>query len=267
MGDVRQIVVTHAHWDHYTRAVDWQQRYGIPVLLGRGERHSIEAFDLSRGPYPNQVALLRRAGASEIAAAVDTLELEEHERDMPFGAPDRWLSGGERVDCSGLTLVAHATPGHTRGHIVYEDIVDGLLFAGDHLLPRITPSVAFEQAPEESPLTSYLASLRMFAYGPDHRMLPAHGLAGASAKDRAQELLNHHDRRLKVVYDHVVTEARTAFDIATLMRWTRHNKNLSQLGTVHAMTAVLEVRAHLEHLTHGGVLTRTGAVTERYAPS
>ena len=51
------------------------------------------------------------------------------------------------------------------------------------------------------------------------------------------------------------------------MRWTRHNKNLSQLGTVHAMTAVLEVRAHLEHLTHGGVLTRTGAVTERYAPS
>jgi hypothetical protein len=127
--------------------------------------------------------------------------------------------------------------------------------------------VAFEQAPEESPLTSYLASLRMFADGPDHRMLPAHGLAGASAKARAQELLDHHDRRLKVVYDHVATGARTAFDIAALMRWTRHNKNLTQLGTVHAMTAVLEVRAHLEHLTQGGALNRTDTATERYAPS
>jgi glyoxylase-like metal-dependent hydrolase (beta-lactamase superfamily II) len=161
--------------------------------------------------------------------------------------------------------LAHATPGHTRGHIVYEDTVDGLLFTGDHLLPRITPSVAFEHAPEELPLTSYLASLRMFADGPARRMLPAHGPAGASAKDRARELLDHHDRRLKVVYDHVVTGARTAFDIATLMRWTRHNKTLSQLGTVHAMTAVLEVRAHLEHLAHGGALTRTSAATELYA--
>jgi glyoxylase-like metal-dependent hydrolase (beta-lactamase superfamily II) len=264
-ADVRQIVVTHAHWDHYTRAVDWQQRYGIPLLLGQGERHSIEVFDLSRGPYPRQAALLREAGAGEIAAAIDALELEDHERDMPFGAPDRWLRDGDRVDCSGLTLLAHATPGHTRGHIVYEDIGGGLLFTGDHLLPRITPSLAFEQAPEESPLTSYLASLRAFADGPDRRMLPAHGLADASAKDRARELLDHHDRRLKVVHDHVISGARTAFDVATRMRWTRHDKTLSQLGTVHAMTAVLEVRSHLEHLAQDGALARTGTATGLYS--
>ena len=264
-ADVRQIVVTHAHWDHYTRAVDWQQRYGIPLLLGRGERHSIEAFDLTRGAYPRQAALLRTAGADEIAAALDALELEDHERDMPFGAPDRWLSGGDQVECSGLTLLAHTTPGHTRGHIVYEDTAEGLLFTGDHLLPRITPSLAFEQAPERSPLTSYLASLRTFADGPDYRMLPAHGLAGDSARNRAQELLDHHDRRLKVVYEHVITGARTAFDIAARMRWTRHDKTLGQLGPVHAMTAVLEVRSHLEHLVQEGVLTRTGTATELYS--
>lgn len=266
VGDVRQIVVTHSHWDHYTRAVDWQRRFGVPLLLGRGERHSIDAFDYANGGYPRQVTLLRLSGAAAIAAAVDALELLDHERDMPFSAPDTWLDGDEDIDCGGgLHLRALATPGHTRGHIVYDEPASGLLFTGDHLLPRITPSLAFEQAPEASPLTSYLKSLRRFAEGPDRRMLPAHGLAGASARDRAAELLDHHDKRLKLIHDHVAEGASTAYDIAQRMRWTRREHTLEQLGTVHAMTAVLEVRSHLVHLTGEGRLVASGDGVERYA--
>src|SRR5690348_9130583 len=33
--DVRRILVTHCHWDHYTQALDWQERHGIEVMLGR----------------------------------------------------------------------------------------------------------------------------------------------------------------------------------------------------------------------------------------
>src|SRR4051812_43658778 len=40
-GDVRRIVVTHAHWDHYSRAIGWQRRYGTTVMIGRQERHTI----------------------------------------------------------------------------------------------------------------------------------------------------------------------------------------------------------------------------------
>ncbi len=32
-GDVRRIVVTHAHWDHYSRAIGWQRRYGTTHRL------------------------------------------------------------------------------------------------------------------------------------------------------------------------------------------------------------------------------------------
>ena len=53
--DVRRILVTHAHWDHYTQAVKWQREYGATLLLGREERHTIEAFDRIDGVYPNQV--------------------------------------------------------------------------------------------------------------------------------------------------------------------------------------------------------------------
>ena len=36
--------------------------------------------------------------------------------------------------------------------MVFRDAAAGLLFAGDHVLPRITPSIGFEAAPAPSPL-------------------------------------------------------------------------------------------------------------------
>ena len=41
-------------------------------------------------------------------------------------------------------LEAVATPGHTKGHLVFHDLDAGLLFSGDHVLPTISPSIGFE---------------------------------------------------------------------------------------------------------------------------
>jgi glyoxylase-like metal-dependent hydrolase (beta-lactamase superfamily II) len=247
-GDVRRILVTHAHWDHYTQALKWQREYGATVFLGREERHTIEAFDSMQGVYPNQVLMLRRAGATALADELERLELEPHERDMPVGKPDVWLRGDEEIDCGGRAIVAHATPGHTRGHMVFEDPVDGLLFTGDHVLPRITPSIGFEWAPHRLPLRSYLDSLRFCRTRSEARMLPAHGAVTDEVGSRAEELLVHHEQRLKEVLGLVAAGAETAYDVARQMRWTRRERTLDSLGTVHGMTAVLEVVAHLELL-------------------
>jgi glyoxylase-like metal-dependent hydrolase (beta-lactamase superfamily II) len=246
--DVRRILVTHAHWDHYTQAVKWQSEYDATLLLGREERHTIEAFDRIHGVYPNQVVLLRRAGATALADELERLELEPYERDMPVGNPDIWLRGGEEIDCGGRAIVAHATPGHTRGHMVFEDAVDGLLFTGDHVLPRITPSVGFERAPHHLPLRSYLDSLQFCLTRSETRMLPAHGAATDDVGSRVEELLAHHEQRLKEILGLVAAGAETAHDVARQMRWTRREKRLSELGAVHGMAAVLEVMAHLELL-------------------
>ena len=120
-GDVRRIVVTHAHWDHYSRAIGWQRRYGTTVMIGRQERHSIEAFNERTGAYPVQAQLLLKAGAVDLAQTIADFPLEPFERDVPFGPPDVWLDDGDHIDCGGVDLVARATPGHTRGHFVYED--------------------------------------------------------------------------------------------------------------------------------------------------
>src|SRR6202158_4013115 len=127
-ADVRRILVTHAHWDHYPQAVKWQRELGATVFLGREERHTVAAFDSMQGVYPEQVRWLRRAGAVALADDVEGLELEPHERDVPVGPPDVWLRGGEEIDWGGRANVAHGTPRHTRGHQGVAGPVCGLLF-------------------------------------------------------------------------------------------------------------------------------------------
>jgi glyoxylase-like metal-dependent hydrolase (beta-lactamase superfamily II) len=267
-GDVRRILVTHAHWDHYTQAVKWQRQYGATLLLGREERHTIAAFDRIHGVYPNQVILLRRAGATALAEDLERLELEPYERDMPVGDPDVWLQGGEEIDCGGVTIVAHATPGHTRGHMVFEELADGLLFTGDHVLPRITPSVGFERAPDQLPLRSYLDSLRFCMTRSEAQMLPAHGAVTDEVGSRVAELLTHHEQRLDEILGLVAAGAETAHDVARQMRWTRRECALDELGTVHSMAAVLEVAAHLELLeTQGALASESRGIAREYRAS
>src|SRR5258707_8764978 len=82
--DVRRILVTHAHWDHFSRAIRWQRRYGTTVLIGRQEHHTIEAFDEIDGAYPIQARLLRGARAPELAQTIADVELEPFERHVPI---------------------------------------------------------------------------------------------------------------------------------------------------------------------------------------
>ncbi|MBO4241199.1 MBL fold metallo-hydrolase, partial [Pseudonocardia alni] len=42
-ADVVQVVVTHAHHDHYTQALTLRAEHGTRVLLGRGEEPTVTA--------------------------------------------------------------------------------------------------------------------------------------------------------------------------------------------------------------------------------
>ncbi|WP_099023006.1 MBL fold metallo-hydrolase [Mycolicibacterium palauense] len=254
LGDVRRILVTHQHWDHYSLAVKWRDAYGIELLLGYEERHSIEAFATLDGVHPRQVGMLIEAGAAELAGQVARLEWEPHEKGVAFTPPDRWLHDGEVIDCGPSHITVRATPGHTRGHVVFEDEAHGVMFTGDHLLPRITPSIAFERTPERLPLRSYLASLRLLLGLPDARMLPAHGTTEHTTRARTAELLDHHSTRLTQVADMVAAGNPTSFEVATKMRWTRRERRLDELEIVHRMMAVLEVQSHLDVLVSQRVL-------------
>jgi len=245
-SQVRQVLATHSHPDHYTLAVQWQQEHGIPVLLGEGERPTVEAWDTLPGRFPEQARRLLRAGAPELAVIVRAMPLEPFEEVMAFGPPSGWLEDGQVIDCDGVDLVAVATPGHTAGHVVFEEPGGRLLLTGDHVLPRITPSTGHEMVPEQRPLASYLPSLQLLADRPDTRMLPAHGQVTASVRERAEELLRHHDERFLAICARVQAGDSTAHEIARALPWTRHERRLSDLD-------VLETRGTLRSTEERGV--------------
>jgi glyoxylase-like metal-dependent hydrolase (beta-lactamase superfamily II) len=251
LGDVRRTLVTHAHPDHFTLAVAWQAERGIPVHLGAAEAPSVLAFDPTSTRFPRQAELLERAGAPQLAAVIRDLPLTDYEAAMTFAAPQVWLTDQQVIDCGGERLLVHSTPGHTRGHVVYQQLSTGAFFTGDHVLPRITPSIGLELVPEQLPLANYLHSLELLLQLDDGPMLSAHGPVTASVHSRVRELLAHHHERFATISTLRDSGLVTAFEIAGAMTWTRHERALTELNEVHQMTAVVEVLSHLDVLASG----------------
>ena len=245
--DVRHCLVTHAHRDHYTLAVDLRSRAGTSVGLGAGERSNLERV---RRYDPDGVTgtdeRLFAAGAAELVTLVRQHRRIEDVDVADWQDPDVWLADGQRVALlGGRELRVLSTPGHTAGHVAFVDDDASLVFSGDHVLPHITPSIGFESDPVASPLADYLTSLGTVLAEPDRVMLPAHGPAGGSVHRRVEQLLEHHRVRL----DQTLAATRAcpgpALGVASVLRWTRHERSFAELDLFNRMLAVNETLAHL----------------------
>jgi glyoxylase-like metal-dependent hydrolase (beta-lactamase superfamily II) len=253
LADIREFLVTHIHRDHYTQAIAVRRALGTPVALGEGERASLEAMHTIT-VHPN-IATLYAAGALELSKL---LAEWPGERELTnWESPDRWLAAGIDIALKTRTLRVLATPGHTRGHVVFHDSAANTLFAGDHVLPHITPSIGFELVAAQSPLRDYLTSLQLVRALPDARLLPAHGPTTESTHARVDALLEHHEERLTATLDAVATGASTAFEVANVITWTRHRRKFDDLDMFNQIMAVQETMAHLSVLVERSRLART----------
>jgi glyoxylase-like metal-dependent hydrolase (beta-lactamase superfamily II) len=249
LSAISRFLVTHVHRDHLTLALTVRRLFGAKVLMGRGERESLE--ELIAGRHDGPFRLLSRWGAGQLAAALS----HDHEPETePFGPPDEWIDGPTDIVLNEQTLWALPTPGHTRGHLVYADFARGILFAGDHILPRITPSIGYEPVRPPHPLQDYLASLRRVADLPDLRLLPAHGPVAPSTHQRASELIEHHELRLRETLAAIGDTPRTPHDVASALGWTRHARSFDQLDHLNQALAVSETASHLDVLLARGIV-------------
>jgi glyoxylase-like metal-dependent hydrolase (beta-lactamase superfamily II) len=253
LRDVREFLVTHLHRDHYTQAVALRREYGGSVSLGEGEQACLRAIH-AVDEQPD-VERLYQAGALELSREIGKWD---GDRDLTdWEDPDRWLTDGVDVPLETRTLRVIATPGHTRGHVVFHDVANNALFAGDHVLPHITPSIGVELNRPPSPLRDYLSSLQLIRALPDARLFPAHGPVTGSVHERIDELLRHHDERLQATADTIDGGAGTGYESALALTWTRHRRRLDDLDLFNRVLAVQETMAHLQVLVDRGRLTAT----------
>jgi glyoxylase-like metal-dependent hydrolase (beta-lactamase superfamily II) len=255
LDTVREYLVTHMHRDHYAQAIVLRRTFGVPVALGVGEAASLAAIRDADRVQPSGIAALVLAGAEDLAKRAAEFELDP-EVIAQFADPDRWLDDGIDVTLESRTLRVIATPGHTRGHVVYYDAAANALFAGDHVLPHITPSIGIEPSQAHSPLRDYLDSLRLMLTLPDATLLPAHGPVVGSTHARVEELLAHHEQRLTIMAQAVAGGASTGLEVATVIGWTRRQRRFADLDEFNQRLAVTETMAHLLVLVERGWLSK-----------
>ncbi len=260
-AEITRCLVTHVHRDHYTMAVILRRRFGTHVALGIGDRPSLTAAaDARRENMNEHVRRMQRAGAEPVIRALRAAFSDSPpEREDLWEQPDEWVKDQAMITLGGRRLRAVATPGHTQGHTVFADLEQNLLFAGDHVLPHITPSVGFEAVVAELPLGDYLRSLRLVLELPDMRLLPAHGRVTDTTHARVHALLAHHEDRLNACLDRIEAGAHTAYETALALPWTRRDRRFSDLDPFNQMLAVLETGVHLDLLAAQGRLTRESA--------
>ena len=265
LPDIRNFFITHVHQDHYTLAVELRTTLRGQIALGEAEQANLAAIQaVSDGrEQVGFIAMLDRMGAAGLARQARAfLSAPGPSSPGPAGpqpqlqwsAPDRWLPDGALLDLPGRTLRAIHTPGHTSGHVVFHDESAGVLFAGDHVLPHITPSIGFQPVITRASLIQYLSSLRLMLTLPDTRLLPAHGPVKPSTHARVSELLDHHETRLAQILDAAAAGPVTAFSVAGAIPWTRRQRKLAELDPMNQLLAIGETAAHLEVLVARGQL-------------
>jgi glyoxylase-like metal-dependent hydrolase (beta-lactamase superfamily II) len=271
IGGVYGVVVTHHHPDHAGLAGRVRSASGAWIAMHHADAAVVRAFrEIVRGGGRREwdLAALRSAGAGEH----DLAEYGEGgpngpRRIDPPAQPDRELSDDEFVDLPGRRLRVVWTPGHSPGHICLHLEDAGLMFTGDHVLPRITPHIGLYpyDTPDVDPLSDYLESLRKVADlatatgAPG--ALPAHEHRFAGIAARAGEIAEHHEERLGEVAGLLADEPATLWDIASRMTW---NVPWAKMHPVMRRMATGEAAAHLRTLERRGRLHARGGTPLTY---
>jgi glyoxylase-like metal-dependent hydrolase (beta-lactamase superfamily II) len=257
VSEISRFVVTHIHGDHYTLAMPIREESGARVAIGSGERDNLTELleDPAGERRMPETRQLIQAGAPEMLELFSRSMGDEGVRSS-YELPDQWIDDGAVVTLADRTLQAIATPGHTQGHTVFRDEAAGLLFAGDHILPHITPSIGYEPSPAPLPLADFLTSLAKVRRLPDALLLPAHGPVAGSVHERIGELLDHHEQRFAAVAAALDKGATTAAEVATHLGWTRRARALADLDVFNRYLAIAETLAHLDVMSARGWITR-----------
>ncbi len=252
MGDVKGVMVTHIHADHYGLAGRIREASGAWVALHPADAALISARYDEPGDLLEKVgAMLRREGAPEAEIA------ELQNASMPIrpwvvsATPDILMEDGDRPEVPGWDLTAIWTPGHSPGHLCFYEAAHRLMLSGDHVLPRITPNISFHPQAGPDPLGDYLSSLDRVGGFDASEVLPAHEYRFVDLPGRVQALKSHHQARFDEILQAIRAGDTTTWAIAGHMTWSRPWDEIT--GWMRR-AATGETLAHLRHLEKLGVL-------------
>lgn len=258
LADIATIVVTHIHPDHFGLVGRIRQISPATKLI----THKFEA-ELIESRYikfhelrQSMEFVLRRYGVppskiSELkSSSMPAMEF------VSVTFPDSTLYGGEIISTGFYDLEVIWTPGHSIGHICLYEPENKFLFSGDHVLPKITPSVVYHIQSGDDPLGDYLNALHKIENLPVRKILPAHEGIFTDIRRRVTQICEHHENRNKEIRNAISKGYRNAWGISSQITWNVQDSKWSNLSPLTKRLAVMETVAHLEYMRWRGKVKR-----------
>ena len=174
LEDVRLVVCTHAHSDHYGLAAPIVERAGCELWMHPRHEHMTLGFADPERALERRVEVARQSGVP-----LEPLRrwAEERRESNPGIAaaiePDRDLVPGVEVISDHGAWSVHYTPGHAPSHVVLFQPEQRLLLSGDHVLGRVSPYFDYGWTPD--PVAEFLESLDTVDALDARLCLPGHG--------------------------------------------------------------------------------------------
>lgn len=252
LRDIKKVVVTHIHPDHYGLAAKVKQICGAQVAMHRADA------DLISSRYKDFAELVERTENLLRQNGVPQDELSDF-RDASLwmnkyvtpDLPDVMLEDGDTVSNDSFEFDVLWTPGHSPGHVCLCESDKKFILTGDHVLFDITPHVGFNPTSGDNPLGEYVSSLKKLQGLKVHFILPGHGPMFNALGLRIENILKHHEGRKNAIMRPLRDGLKTAYEIAQHIPWTLNGGSapFRDLPVWDRRMAVTETIAHLKLLT------------------
>jgi len=253
--DVRRILVTHGHVDHYggVRFVEERAGRALPVF-----GHPADVAKMAESGWrwtdmaPRYAVHLARLGVPPEALAAIRAEGERgfRARRIREVLP---VEEGACLQTRHLELEVLHMPGHTPGLLCLLDRRSRILVSNDHLLERVSPNPLIELGPDGSdgffrPLVAYMDSLTRTRELEVDLVLPGHGPPFGRHREVIDTLRAFYARRQERLLEMLDAGPRSPWELADAL--------FRQLRPGDAFLVVSEVVANLEVLEARGAAVR-----------
>jgi glyoxylase-like metal-dependent hydrolase (beta-lactamase superfamily II) len=257
--DIRLVVCTHAHSDHYGQAATIVRRAGCELWMHPKYEHMSIGEQNPTATLERRIEVARQSGVPEEPLRRFAEEREHHESGISAViAPDRELRGGRDGIVVNTDLgpwSVYETPGHAPSHVCLFQPERRLLISGDHLLGRI--SLFFDFGYSADPVGEFLSSLDVTERLGARLCLPGHGRTFTDVHAHIAGNRTLVAERLEKVRGVITPEPLTAFEIIPRI----YSDELASHGGPWLLSETLAMLTHLEAL---GQAVRIGGDPERW---
>lgn len=251
LENIRLVVCTHAHSDHYGQAGTIVSRTGCELWMHPAHQHMTLAAEDPDAALTRRLEIARQSGVPEEPLR----RYAEARRGQGYGisalvAPDRELLPGVTIDTDLGQWTVHETPGHAPSHVCLYQAERRILISGDHLLGRVSLYYDYGWTPD--PAGEFLRSLDVVERLDARLCLAGHGrtFTDVGAHIRANRDLAA--QRVSRIEQTITERALTAFEIVPIV----YGEPLT------AMTANWRLSETLCYLTHLAATARAEPVGE-----